>query len=73
MNTAELEKKFKALEKSPTPSIALKRSKRLGTFIIQNTGKADIYMAPRTDVYLRHVLQAKHVQVLQSTLSRLAV
>ena len=75
MNTfdfkSELDKKFKALKKSPTLSIALKRSQGLHRLILQNTSESDIYMTPRTDVYLRPVLVALQNEVFQSVLDRL--
>lgn len=73
MNRVELEKMFKALEKSPTVPLLMKRSDRLSCFIIQNTTETDIYMTPRTDVYLRHVLFEHKRNVMQSVLDRLAV
>lgn len=71
MNTSELEKMFKALEKSPTVSLLMKRSDRLSRFIIRNTTETDIYMTPCTDVYLRHVLFEHKRNVMQSVLDRL--
>ena len=68
---SELDKKFKALEKSPTVALLMKRSDRLSAFIVQNTTETDIYMTPRTDVYLRHVLLQHKRSVMQSVLDRL--
>ncbi|NAR52648.1 hypothetical protein GPS59_01215 [Acinetobacter haemolyticus] len=62
MNTAELEKMFKALEKSPTPSIALKRSDRLTAFITQNTASGSIY---------RDELRQRKLSTLQAVLGRM--
>lgn len=69
---SELDKKFKALSKSPTVSILMKRSEKLTSFIIKNTSETDIYMRPRTDIYLRHVLLEHKLSVMQSALARLA-
>lgn len=68
---SELDKKFKALENSSTVSLLMKRSDRLTSFIIQNTTETDIYMTPRTDVYLRHVLFDHKHSVMQSVFDRL--
>lgn len=69
---SELDKKFKALSKSPTVSILMKRSEKLTSFIIKNTSETDIYMRPCTDIYLRHVLLEHKLSVMQSALARLA-
>lgn len=69
---SELDKKFKALSKSPSVSILMKRSEKLTSFIISNTSEADIYMRPRTDIYLRNALLEYKLFVMQSTLARLA-
>lgn len=63
MNEAQLEKMFKALEKSPTPSIAIKRNARLSKFIIQNTGENQLRI---------HLLE-RNRNLFSSALSRLAV
>ena len=65
-----LDKLFKSLSKSKTVSIALARSNKLHKFILQHTTETDIYMAPRTDVYLRHVLVARKREVFSAAVAR---
>ena len=65
-----LDKLFKSLSKSKTVSIAFARSNKLHNFILQHTTETDIYMAPRTDVYLRHVLVARQREVFSAAVAR---
>ncbi|MFU8928267.1 hypothetical protein [Acinetobacter puyangensis] len=66
-----LDKLFKSLSQSKTVSIALARSNKLYKFILAHTTETDIYMAPRTDVYLRHVLVARQQEVFAAAVARI--
>lgn len=66
-----LDKLFKSLSQSKTVSIALARSNKLHKFILEHTTQTDIYMAPRTDVYLRPVLVALKQQVFAAAVARI--
>ena len=66
-----LDKLFKSLSKSKTISIALSRSNKLHKFILAHTTETDIYIAPRTDVYLRHVLVARQQEVFSAAIARI--
>jgi hypothetical protein len=67
----ELDKKFKALKKSPSLSILAKRSNRLHVFILENTTPSTMYMRPDTDVYLRPVLTNLNAQIYSDTYASL--